>query len=92
MVIVFHTVLPFPDDALLHKVVKIAAECEAIVVMTHNSAEILMNDYGVAPQKIVVIAHEKIDHLIVNQQQDILEVHKVQIEMMNDILKRIGNG
>ncbi|HUW06265.1 MAG TPA: glycosyltransferase, partial [Williamwhitmania sp.] len=46
-----------PDEALQRKVVRIAAACESIVVMTHNSAEILMNDYGVAPQKIVVIAH-----------------------------------
>jgi uncharacterized membrane protein len=33
--------------------------------------------------------HEKIDHLIINEQQEVLEIHKVQIEMMNDILKRI---
>ena len=33
--------------------------------------------------------HEKIDHLILNEQQEVLEIHKVQIEMMNDILKRI---
>jgi Glycosyltransferase len=71
VVIVFHTVLPFPDDALLHKVVKIAAECEAIVVMTHNSAEILMNDYGVAPQKIVVIAHGT--HLVPHLSADTLK-------------------
>jgi uncharacterized membrane protein len=32
--------------------------------------------------------HEKIDHLILNEQQEVVEIHKVQIEMMNDILKR----
>jgi uncharacterized membrane protein len=31
--------------------------------------------------------HEKIDHLIINQQEQLLEIQKVQIEMMNDILK-----
>ncbi|HUX54540.1 MAG TPA: glycosyltransferase [Williamwhitmania sp.] len=57
VVIVFHTVLPHPDEVLQRKVVRIAAACTSIVVMTHNSAEILVNDYGVAPQKIIVIAH-----------------------------------
>ncbi|MFZ0471222.1 MAG: DUF1003 domain-containing protein [Bacteroidales bacterium] len=33
--------------------------------------------------------HEKIDHFIMDQQQELLELQKVQIEMMNDILKRI---
>ena len=33
--------------------------------------------------------HEKIDHLIMHQQQELIEIQKVQIEMMNDILERI---
>ncbi|WP_333809680.1 DUF1003 domain-containing protein [Flavobacterium sp.] len=33
--------------------------------------------------------HEKLDHLIMNQQQELIEIQKVQIEMMNDILNRI---
>jgi uncharacterized membrane protein len=35
---------------------------------------------------------EKIDHLIVRQQQEVIEIHKVQIEMMNDILKRLDGN
>jgi uncharacterized membrane protein len=34
--------------------------------------------------------HEKIDHFIIDQQQELLEIQKVQIEMMADILKQIG--
>ena len=34
--------------------------------------------------------HEKIDHLIIYQQEQLLEIQKVQIEMMNDILKSIN--
>ncbi len=34
--------------------------------------------------------HEKIDHLIMDQQQELLDLQNVQIEMMNDIIKRIG--
>lgn len=32
---------------------------------------------------------EKLDHLIMHQQQELIEIQKVQIEMMNDILERI---
>ncbi|MFA5417242.1 MAG: DUF1003 domain-containing protein [Bacteroidales bacterium] len=35
---------------------------------------------------------EKIDHLIIRQQQEVIEIHKVQIEMMNDILKRLDRN
>jgi uncharacterized membrane protein len=34
--------------------------------------------------------HEKLDHLMIHQQQELLEIQKVQIEMMSDILKRVG--
>ena len=47
VVIVFHTVLPHPDEQLKSKIKNIAAVCESIIVMTHNSAGILTNDYGV---------------------------------------------
>ena len=33
--------------------------------------------------------HEKLDHLLLHQQQELLEIQKVQIEMMSDILKEI---
>ena len=36
------------------------------------------------------VLHEKIDHLIMHQQQELLEIQKVQIEMMSDILDRVG--
>jgi len=55
--IVFHTVLPHPDEQLKAKIKNIAAACESIVVMTQTSADILTNDYGVPPQVISVIAH-----------------------------------
>ena len=32
---------------------------------------------------------DKIDHLVMHQQQELIEIQKVQIEMMNDILNRI---
>ncbi len=33
--------------------------------------------------------HEKIDHLIINQQQELLNIQQVQVEMMEDIMKKI---
>jgi uncharacterized membrane protein len=33
--------------------------------------------------------HEKIDHFIIDQQQELLEIQKIQIEMMADILRQI---
>ena len=32
---------------------------------------------------------DKIDHLVMHQQQELIEIQKVQIEMMNYILNRI---
>jgi glycosyltransferase involved in cell wall biosynthesis len=57
IVTVFHTVLPEPDVDLRLKVRQITAACQSIIVMTKNAAQILQNHYGVAPNKIVVIAH-----------------------------------
>lgn len=33
--------------------------------------------------------HEKVDHFIMDQQQELLELQKTQIDMMNDILKHV---
>jgi uncharacterized membrane protein len=34
------------------------------------------------------VLHEKLDHLIMHQQQELLEIQKVQIDMMQEILNR----
>lgn len=34
--------------------------------------------------------HEKLDHLIIHQQQELLNIQQVQVEMMEDILKKIN--
>jgi uncharacterized membrane protein len=36
--------------------------------------------------------HEKIDHLIIHQQQELVEFQKIQIEMMSDILCQLGSN
>lgn len=36
--------------------------------------------------------HEKIDHLIIHQQQELMEFQKIQIEMMSDILNQLDSN
>ncbi len=57
IITVFHTVLPGPDKSLRIKVKSIAAACESVIVMTHNSANVLMKEYDIPGEKISVIAH-----------------------------------
>ncbi|MCL4481316.1 MAG: glycosyltransferase [Bacteroidetes bacterium] len=70
--IVFHTVLPHPEEQLKSKIKSIAAICQSIIVMTYNSADILENDYGVSRQKITVIAHGT--HLVPHISEQILKL------------------
>ena len=42
---------------------------------------------GSGKSTIAKALHEKLDHLIMHQQQDLLEFQKIQIEMLNDIIK-----
>jgi glycosyltransferase involved in cell wall biosynthesis len=53
----FHTVLPNPNSKLKKVVRKIVDCSDSVIVMTNTSATILRTDYGIANQKIVVIAH-----------------------------------
>ncbi len=71
IVVDFHTVLPFPDKQLKLTVKSIAAKCSSVIVMTHNSADILINDYGLPKEKISVIAHGT--HLVPHLNKDYLK-------------------
>ncbi len=71
VIVVFHTVLPHPDNLLKANISNIATRCESIIVMTHNSAEILMNDYGLPAEKISVIAHGT--HLVPHISKEVLK-------------------
>jgi glycosyltransferase involved in cell wall biosynthesis len=71
VVIVFHTVLPHPDKLLKENVKSIASTCESIIVMTHNSAELLINDYALPAEKIDVIAHGT--HLVPHISKEVLK-------------------
>ncbi len=70
-VIVFHTVLPQPDASTRGKVQKIADACAAMIVMTQNAAQILIEDYGIAAEKIEVIPHGT--HLVPHLDKNLLK-------------------
>ena len=57
IIMVFHTVLPNPDDLFKTNVKSIVESCESIIVMTNTSANILINEYHIPESKITVIPH-----------------------------------
>ena len=69
--IVFHTVIPDPDESLKEKVQQIAGACNSIIVMTNTSAKILTGDYGVKKEKITIIPHGT--HLVPHSDKDLLK-------------------
>lgn len=71
VIIVFHTVLPKPNESLKLNVQEIAASVQSIIVMTNFAAKVLVNDYGVSPEKITVIAHGT--HLVPHSDKELLK-------------------
>ncbi len=57
IVVVFHTVLPQPNEELKIHVQDIANNSNSIIVMTKNSSLILEEDYGIDADKITIIEH-----------------------------------
>lgn len=71
VIIVFHTVLPSPDESLKTAVKKMAVLVGSIVVMTNHAAKVLTKDYDIAAQKISVIAHGT--HLVPHLSKEFLK-------------------
>ena len=90
---------PYPF-ILLNLILSCLAALQAPVIMMSQNRqeekdrERSKNDYMINLKSELEIRtlHEKIDHLIMDQQQELLELQKVQIEMMNDILKQVEKG
>jgi len=87
---------PYPF-ILLNLILSCIASLQApVIMMSQNRQEDkdrdrAKKDYMINLKSELEIRtlQEKIDHFIINQQQELLEIQKVQIEMMNDILKKI---
>lgn len=57
IVATLHTVLPFPNKNQKEVLSKIGKLSDALIVMTHNAAQILEQTYSVSKEKIHVIPH-----------------------------------
>jgi uncharacterized membrane protein len=87
---------PYPF-ILLNLILSCLASLQApIIMMSQNrqeekDRERAKKDYliNLKSELEIRMLDEKIDHLIMHQQQELIEIQKVQIEMMNDILEKI---
>jgi uncharacterized membrane protein len=87
---------PYPF-ILLNLILSCLAALQApVIMMSQNRQEAKDRDRSKKDYMInlkseleIRTLHEKIDHFLMDQQQELLEVQKVQIEMLKDILKQI---
>lgn len=90
---------PYPF-ILLNLILSCLAALQApVIMMSQNRQEEKDRERGKKDYMInlkseleIRALHEKLDHLIMYQQQELLEIQKVQIEMMNDILKQVNKN
>lgn len=89
---------PYPF-ILLNLILSCIAALQApIIMMSQNrqeekDRERAKKDYmiNLKSELEIRMLHEKIDHLLLHQEQSLVEIQKVQMDMMEDILKKIGN-
>lgn len=87
---------PYPF-ILLNLILSCLAALQAPVIMMSQNRqeekdrERAKNDYliNLKSELEIRLLHEKLDHLILHQEQSLIEIQRVQIDMMNDILKRM---
>jgi len=87
---------PYPFILLNLILSSLAAIQAPVIMMSQNRQEDKDRERGKKDYMInlkseleIRMLHEKIDHLIISQQQEVLEMQKVQVEMMDNILKRM---
>jgi uncharacterized membrane protein len=88
---------PYPF-ILLNLILSCLAALQApVIMMSQNRQE--EKDRDRAKQDYMInlkseleirMLHEKIDHLIIHQQQELLNIQQVQVEMMKDIMKQLS--
>lgn len=87
---------PYPFILLNLLLSCIAALQAPVIMMSQNrqgekDREKAQNDYmiNLKSELEIRMLHEKIDHLILHQEQSLIEIQRVQIDIMNDILTRL---
>lgn len=87
---------PYPF-ILLNLILSCVAALQApVIMMSQNRQEEKdrqrsRNDYmiNLKSELEIRLLHDKIDHLIVNQQERLMEIQQIQVDMMSDILQRL---
>ena len=87
---------PYPF-ILLNLILSCLAALQAPVIMMSQNRqeekdrERAKNDYMVNLKSELEIRmlHEKMDHLILHQEQSLIEIQKIQMDMMNDIMAKL---
>lgn len=90
---------PYPF-ILLNLILSCIAALQApIIMMSQNrleekDRERSKHDYKVnlKAELEIRMLNEKVDHLLLNQQQRLLEIQQIQIEMMNDIMNELSRN
>lgn len=90
---------PYPF-ILLNLILSCIAALQApIIMMSQNrleekDRERSKHDYKVnlKAELEIRMLNEKVDHLLMNQQQKLLEIQQIQIEMMNDIMNELSRN
>lgn len=89
---------PYPFILLNLILSCIAAMQAPIIMMSQNRQEEkdrirAQNDYMINLKSEVEIRmlHEKIDHLILHQQEELFEIQRIQIDMMEEILQHLAH-
>jgi uncharacterized membrane protein len=88
---------PYPF-ILLNLILSCIAALQAPVIMMSQNRqeekdrERARKDYmiNLKSELEIRMLHEKLDHLIMHQQQELIEIQKVQVEMMNDIMSKLN--
>ena len=88
---------PYPF-ILLNLILSCLAALQAPVIMMSQNRqeekdrERSKQDYmiNLKSELEIRMLHEKLDHLIIHQQQELLNIQQVQVEMMEDIMKRLN--
>jgi len=90
---------PFPFILLNLLLSCLAALQAPFIMMSQNrqeekDRERAKKDYmiNLKSELEIRILHEKIDHLMIHQQHELIQIQKVEIEMMQDILERINGA
>lgn len=97
-VMIAHPFDPYPF-ILLNLILSCLAALQAPVIMMSQNRqeekdrERAKKDYmiNLKSELEIRLLHEKIDHLILHQQNELLEIQALQVEMMNDILQQVRN-